>query len=297
METPDTPILLAETEELFVSYEVRGPADGRPVLLLHGWPDDIRTWDKVAAALASGGYRTIAPYLRGFGPTRFRKESTPRTGQPVALARDAVQFLDALGIERAIVIGHDWGGRIGYILGALWPERVERLVALSVGYETNVKPGSQVDYQQQQHYWYQWFMGSERGREALQDNARGYCRYLWQSWSPTWRFTEAEFAATAPSWDNPDWAEVTLHSYRVRWGNAATDPRFAEWEDRLKKHPLVNVPTVLLHGGSDTCSLPASTEAQAASFAGSYERRVLPGVGHFVAREAPDLVSNLLLPP
>ena len=203
------------------------------MLLLHGWPDDVRAWDAVAPALAASGRRVIVPYLRGFGPTRFLESSTPRTGQPTALAQDAVDLLDALDIKKAVVVGHDWGVGTAYVLAALWPERVERLVAMSSPYFPKVTPGSQLDYAQQRFYWYQWFLGSERGREALQDNRREFCRFLWKTWSPTWQFTEAEFDATAPSWDNPDFVDVVLHFYRVRWGNAPKDPHYARLDAKL----------------------------------------------------------------
>ncbi len=288
---PDNPHLTAQTDDLIVSYEARGPENGRPVLLLHGWPDSIRTWD----ALVKAGCRTIVPYLRGFGETRFRDAATPRTAQAVALATDAVQLLDALGIERATVVGHDWGGRAAYPLAALWPERVERLITLSVAYQTNVTPGSRLDYHQQQAYWYQWFFASERAREALQDNRRNLCRYLWQVWAPTWAFTEEEFTRAADAWLNPDWVDITLHAYRVRWGNALPDPRYATREAQLKEHPPITVPTVVLHGERDGASLVASTAEQAPSFRGGYRREVLPNIGHFIPRECPEAVIRTVL--
>ena len=286
---------VATTDQLLITYEVRGPENGRPVLLLHGWPDDVRTWDAVASALADADYRVIVPFLRGFGPTRFREASTLRTTQPAALADDAIQLLDALNIKRALVVGHDWGARTGYVMAALWPKRVERLVALATPHVVGTQPGSELDYGQQQSYWYQWFFASERGREALQDNRRELCRYLWRAWSPAWHFTEVDFETTAASWDNPDWVEITLHSYRVRWGNAPKDLRYAEWEAKLEKDPTVKVPTILLHGGADACSLPASSANQAKMFPESYHRQVLPDVGHFIPREQPDAVVNAVL--
>ena len=296
MSDPNFQRSTAETEQLRISYETRGPADGSPVLLLHGWPDDLRTWDRVATHLAAAGFRTIAPSVRGFGGTLFRDASIPRTAEVTTLAHDAIELLDVLGIEKATVIGHDWGGRTGFALAALWPDRVEKLVALSVPYHTGVTPGSQLNYDQQKAYWYQWFFASERGREALQDNRRGLCRHCWQDWSPTWNFAEEAFTTSAASWDNPDWVEITLHSYRMRWGNAPKDARSKAWEAELEKHPPIKVPTVQLHGALDGATLANAMKDQAKSFSGAFEQRTLPGVGHFIPREAPaavvEAVSN-----
>ena len=192
--------------------------------------------------------------------------------------------------RKATVIGHDWGARTGYVLATLWPERVERLVALASPYQTGITPGSQLDYDQARAYWYQWFFASERGREALRDNRGGLCRYLWRTWAPTWQFTENEFVTTAASWDNPDWIEITLHSYRMRWGNAPKDARSKPWEAEMEKHPPVTVPTVQLHGALDGATLASSTADQAKSFHGPFRQIILPGVGHFIPREAPEAV-------
>ncbi len=295
MPAPAPSLSRAETKQLSIAYEAHGPSDGPAMLLLHGWPDDVRAWDGVAPALAAAGHRVIGPHLRGFGLTRFLESSTPRTGQPTALAQDAVDLLGALGIKKAVVAGHDWGAGAAYVLAALFPERVERLVAMSSPYMVKVTPGSELDYAQQRFYWYQWFLGSERGREALQDNRREFCRFLWRTWSPTWKFTEAEFDATAPSWDNPDFVDVVLHFYRVRWGNAPKDPHYARLDAKLEKSPEITVPTFMLHGGAEECSLPASTANQAKLFPGGYHRQVLPGIGHFIPHEDPQAVLDVLL--
>jgi len=163
-------------------------------------------------------------------------------------------------------------------------------VAISVEYQTGITPGSRLDYRQQQAYWYQWFFASERGREALTDNRRGLCRELWRMWSPTWSFEDEAFSETAASWDNPDWVDVTLHYYRVRWGHAAITPRYAELEDRMKGRPTITVPTVHLHGQADACVLASSLTDQSSLFTAGYRRELLPGVGHFVPRERPEAV-------
>jgi pimeloyl-ACP methyl ester carboxylesterase len=279
-----------QTTLLDIECEIAGPADGEPVLLLHGWPDDAHTWNAVSAKLVAKGYRTIAPSLRGFGGTRFRDSTTPRTTQPTALGSDAIALLDALKIDRAIVCGHDWGARTGYVLAALWPERVRKLVACSVEYLTGITPGSQLNYDQQRAYWYQWFFASERGREALRDNRRNLCRMLWRTWSPTWTFTEAEFEEAARAWDNPDWVDITLHSYRVRCGNAPVDARYKDLEAKWTAHPKIRMPTVHLHGAAEGVALASALIDQSSSFTGGYRRELLPNIGHFVPRENPDAV-------
>ena len=294
MASTDLVLQTAETDDLHVAYETRGPGDGPPVLLLHGWPDDVRTWDAIAPPLAKAGFRTVAPSVRGFGLTRFKDASVPRTGGPTVFASDVVQFMDALGIKKATVVGHDWGGRTAYALAALWPERVERAVVLSAHYQTGVPDGASLEPEQLRAYWYQWFFGSERAREALEADRRKVCRFLWQTWSPSLKFTEEEFALTASSWDNPDWVDVTLHSYRSRWGGAPKDEGFGALYKRLEAHPKITVPTTVLHGEEDGATLVAATAKQAASFSGEYRREALPGVGHFIPRERPGAVLAAL---
>jgi len=284
-----------QTALLDIECEIAGPSSGEPVLLLHGWPDDAHTWDVVSEKLVAKGYRTIAPSLRGFAGTRFRDASTPRTTEPTALASDAIALLDALKIEKAIVCGHDWGARCGYVLAALWPQRVSRLVACSVEYLTGIPNGSQLNYEQQRAYWYQWFFASERGREALRDNRRGLCRMLWKTWSPTWSFTDAQFEEAARAWDNPDWVDITLHSYRVRWGNAPIDARYAELEAKWASHPPIAAPTIHLHGAAEGVTLASALVDQRSSFTGGYRRELLPNVGHFIPRERPDAVVAAIL--
>jgi pimeloyl-ACP methyl ester carboxylesterase len=284
-----------ETEVLRLAYEQRGPADAPVALLLHGFPDDYRTWDDVATQLVAAGYQTIAPSMRGCGDSVFLDPNTPRSGQTTALAQDAIDLLDHLGIEKVTLVGHDWGARAGYLVAALWPERVEKLVVASVGYETGIKPGDQLAPAQIHAYWYQWFFHSERGHEALQRNRREFCRYVWHAWSPTMQFTEADFERTAQSWDNPDWVDVVLHSYCFRWGAAPPDPRYAALEKQLEPQPKISVPTILLHGELDGASLVTSSEGKEQCFSGPYERRVLAGVGHYVQREAPSAIVDAIL--
>jgi pimeloyl-ACP methyl ester carboxylesterase len=288
-------IRFQRTSCLEVAFEERGEPRVGTVLLLHGWPDDVRTWDCVVGRLVPAGYRTVAPYLRGFGPTRFLDAATPRSGQLTAIAQDAVELADALGMGRFVLVGHDWGARAAYVVAALWPQRVERLVALSVGYGTNNNPSLRMSYRQVKNYWYHWFFHIDRGREAVERDRRALCRFLWQTWQPPAHFDQAAFERTAPSWENPDWAAVTLHSYQHRWGSVPGDGRYDDLEARMQGPPPVHVPTVVLHGGEDGANEPATSEGLEHSFRAGYARRVLPGVGHFPQREDPAAVADAVL--
>ena len=284
-----------ETDVLRIAYERRGPADAPVVLLLHGFPDDVRTWDKVVEPLLAAGYQTLVPSMRGCGGSVFLNPDTPRSGQVTAQAQDAIDLLDHLGIDKVILVGHDWGAHVAYLVAALWPERVEKLVTASVGYATGIMPGDEIPIAQIHAYWYQWFFHSERGHEALKNNRREFCRYIWHLWSPTMAFTEAEFARTAAAWDNPDWVDVILHAYCVRWGAAPSDPRYDALEKQLTPQPKISVPTTLLHGELDGADLAASSEGKEAYFTGPYQRQVLPGVGHYLPREAPEVIVRAVL--
>ena len=289
------PTHYVETETLRIAYEQRGPAHAPVALLLHGFPDDYHTWDDVSVQLVAAGYQTIAPSMRGCGGSVFLSPDTPRSGQATALAQDAIDLLDHLGIEKVTLVGHDWGARAGYLVAALWPARVEKLVVASVGYETGIKPGDQLPPAQIHAYWYLWFFHSERGHEALKHNRREFCRYIWRAWSPTMQFTEADFERTAAAWDNPDWVEVVLHSYCFRWGAAPPDQRYTALEQKLEPQPNISVPTILLHGELDGASLVTSSEGKEQHFTGPYERRVLAGVGHYVPMEAPSAIVDAVI--
>ncbi len=286
--------LHATTPLLDIAYESNGPADAWPVLLLHGWPDDVRTYDGVAPRLQAAGFRTIAPWLRGFGATTFRSADTMRSGQIAAMAQDALDLADVLGIERFSIVGHDWGARIAYLLASTSPSRVRQIAALSLGWA----PGELAtpSFDQASRFWYQWFMATERGAAAVRENGRAFARFMWESWGPTGWFDEATFEQTARAFDNPDWAEITLHSYRVRWGQAEPDPRHAELEQRSKSVRTIDVPTLVIHGMADRCVLVESSAGKERHFTRSYRRELLEGVGHFPAREAPDEVAKLLVP-
>jgi len=283
------------TTTLEIAYEVSGPDDGAPAILLHGWPDDVRTWDRVAPRLHEAGVRTFAPWLRGYGETRFLDPATMRSGQFAALAQDVVDFADALDIARFHVVGHDWGARVAYVLACAFPERVARCCALSVGWGTN-DPDQSLSLGQVQRYWYHWYMALERGERLVRDDRRALATYMWTIWNPNWTIPPDELERTLRAFDNPDWADVVLHSYRVRWGHAAGDPAFAALEERVRRDPVIAVPALVVHGGSDPVNDPATSEGKERFFAGPYRRVVLDGVGHFPQRERADALCAELVP-
>lgn len=284
------------TPVLEIGYLESGPPDGPPVILLHGWPSDVHDWDAVAESLAAAGCRVLVPWLRGFGPTRFLRRMTPRSGQQAAVGADLRDFLDALGLADALLAGYDWGGRAACVVAALWPERVRGLVTIN-GYAIQDIRGSiaPAEALQEQRYWYQWYFHTSRGREGLERDRRGIARLLWKLWSPNWTFTDAEFEATAASLDNPDFVEITIQSYRHRYGNAPGDPAYDELERRLAAQPSIPVPTVVLHGECDGVGPPAQSANAARHFTGSFERRVIPVAGHFLSRENPQAVASAVL--
>jgi pimeloyl-ACP methyl ester carboxylesterase len=287
--------LRISTPLLDIAYEASGPIGGKPVILLHGWPDHIRTWDRILPELHAANLRTYVPSLRGFGATRFRDSATPRTGQLSALGQDLLDFADSLGLKRFAVVGHDWGARAAYIASCLAPERISHCAALSVGWGTN-DPDQVLSLRQVQNYWYHWYMALDRGARLLRDERRSFTRYIWNIWNPRWQVSDDEFEATAGASDTPDRADIVLHSYRVRWGLAPLDPAYDALEARLKTNPQISVPTLVLHGGGDPCNDPATSEGKDQFFTGSYQRAVLSDVGHFPQRESPKEVVAALVP-
>ncbi len=281
---------------LDVAVELHGPETGTPVVLLHGFPDDARAWDGVAPALAAAGLRVAVPYLRGYGPTRYRDPATLRSGQQAALGADLLALMDALGFGRALLAGYDWGGRAACIVSALWPERVIGLVSAN-GYNIQDIAGSArpAPPEQEARYWYQWYLHTERGVAALETDRAAFCRHLWRLWSPSWRFTEAEFARTAVSFDNPDFVATVVQSYRHRHRAAPGDPALQWIEDRLAARPPITVPSVVLHGVEDGVDPPANSEGCARWFTGPFRRVVVPGAGHFLPREAPQPWVEVML--
>lgn len=281
---------------LNIAYEESGPADGPCVVLLHGFPDDIRAWDGVAPPLAKAGYRVLAPYLRGYGPTEFLDAATPRSGEQAAIGEDVRDFLDALEIERAALAGYDWGGRAACVAAALWPERVRALVTIG-GYHiqkiTAAKnPSTALN---EYRFWYQWYLLSERGRNGLEENRRELSKLMWQLWSPNWMFDEATFARTAESFDNRDFVDVVLHSYRHRNGAAPGYEMYASVEEALSRQPIISVPSIILHGGADGVAPPENTAHHSRFFSDLRRRSVIPIAGHFLPQEAPATVVEALI--
>jgi len=287
-----------DTDTLSIAYEDQGDPAGFPIVLLHGFPDDVRAYDNVVPPLVGAGYRTLVPYLRGHGPTRFRDAGAPRMAEQAALGQDVIDFADALRLPRFAVAGYDWGGRAAAVVAALRPDRA-RAAVLVAGYtiQNTVAPPRPVSAEAAQRVWYQWYFNTEQGRAGLEANRRDICRVLWRQISPTWRFSDETFDRTAPSFDNPDFVDVVIHSYRHRVGNAPGELRFRDTERRLAERPPITVPSIVLYGADDGVVRP-TTEASAAERAVFVElvaRRVIPGVGHFVPREAPAEMSSALL--
>jgi len=284
------------TPVLEIAYSETGPAEGPPVILLHGFPDDIHAYDGAAPPLAAQGWRVLVPWLRGYGPTRFLSADTPRSGQQAALGLDLLDFMDALGIERAVLGGYDWGGRAACVVAALRPERTRALMSIN-GYNIqNIAAALQPAAPAQEwRHWYQWYFNTERGRAGLTANRYELCKLLWRLWSPNWQFTDDAYDATAASFENPDFVDVVIQSYRHRHQNAPGDPALASIEALLAAQPSIPVPTIVLHGEADGVGPVASSESHARHFTNSYERRVIPVAGHFLPNEAPAAIVQAIV--
>ena len=273
---------------LNVAYADAGPADGTPVLLLHGWPYDIHSFAEVTPLLVDAGYRVIVPHLRGHGATRFLSDATPRNGQQSALGVDAVALMDALRIPSAVIAGFDWGARTAAIVAALWPERCRALVSVSgylignpVGRAMPLPPRSELEW------WYQFYFATERGRAGYGKYTREFARLIWELASPKWKFSQATFDRSAASLDNPDHVNIVIHNYRWRLGLSAGEPRLDELERRLALAPVIRVPTITLESDANGAPHPPPS-AYASKFGGSYSHRLVTGgIGHNLPQEAP----------
>ncbi|HEX5151206.1 MAG TPA: alpha/beta hydrolase [Parafilimonas sp.] len=274
--------------DLCIAYEESGNVDGTAILLLHGFPYDVRAYDEVTKHLLTENCRVIVPYLRGFGPTKFLSPDTIRSGQQAALGSDLIALMDALSIQQAIVGGYDWGGRACCIVAALFPERIIGLVSMA-GYNIqNIAEYSEpVAPEIEMLNWYQFYFHSERGRMGLTKYRKELCRLLWRNWSPTWKFDDDTFKATAVSFNNPDFVEVVVHSYRHRNQLANGDPKFETIEQLLQKQPAIKVRAVILDAEADGVEPLSGTGKDAGYFKGGYERRVVKGIGHNLPQEAP----------
>jgi len=285
-----------EAGVLNVAYAEAGPADGPAVILLHGWPYDIHSYAEVTPELAAAGYRVIVPYLRGYGPTRFLSDDTPRNGQQSALAADTIALMDALGIGAAIIGGFDWGARTAGIVAALQPERCRALVSVS-GYlignqaagHTPLPPAAE------QSWWYQFYFATERGRAGYDLNRREFARLIWQTASPQWKFDDATFDRTAASFSNEDHTSIVIHNYRWRLGLAEGEPQYAGQERKLGAAPLITVPTITMEGDANGAPHPEPATYRS-KFSGRYEHRTITGgVGHNLPQEAPQAFARAVL--
>ncbi|MBT2119796.1 alpha/beta hydrolase [Dyella sp. LX-66] len=281
---------------LDVAYAEDGPADGTPVLLLHGWPYDIYSYADVAPILAAAGYRVIVPYLRGYGDTRFISADTPRNGQQAALAADGLALLDALNIRQAIVAGYDWGARTADIMAALWPERCKALVSVS-GYliGSQALNHNPLPPKAEQQWWYQFYFTTERGAAGYAKYTHDFARLIWETASPQWAFDDATFARSAAALDNPDHVAITLHNYRWRLGLAEGEAHYDALEKTLAELPPITVPAITLEGDANGAPHPEPA-AYAKRFTGKYQHRTITGgIGHNLPQEAPQAFAQAVL--
>jgi pimeloyl-ACP methyl ester carboxylesterase len=290
------PLRHVDAGALNVAYHEAGPADGPVAILLHGFPYDINCYVDVAPRLAAQGFRVIVPYLRGFGATRFRDPATPRSGEQAALGADVIALMDAIGIKRAVLAGHNWGGRAACVAAALWPERCRGLVTVnSYLIQDLARAMVPISPEYEAALWYEYYFQIERGRAGLAANRREIARILWEQWSPDWDFDDATFDRSAAAHDNPDYVDVVIHSYRHRFGQAAGDPQYADLQRRLVPLPPITVPAATLDGDADGV-LPASDgRASASKFTARRIHRVVPGAGHNVPQEAPEAFAAAVM--
>jgi len=273
---------------LNIGYAESGPANGSPVILLHGWPYDIYGYAEVTSLLAAQGYRVIVPFLRGYGTTRFLSGNTFRNAQPSALALDIIALMDALKIEKAIIGGFDWGARTANIMAALFPQRCKAMVSVS-GYLIGSQASGKMPLapEAELEWWYQFYFATERGRLGYEKNRHDFAKLIWRLGSPKWKFEDAAFERSAASLNNPDHVDIVIHNYRWRLGLATGESKYAEYEKRLAEFPLIAVPTITLEGDANGAPHP-KPDAYAKKFTGKYEHRTLTGgIGHNLPQESP----------
>jgi len=297
-----------KTERLSISFRDTGPRNSKAALLLHGWPDDCSTWNGVAEKLNWGGIRTIMPNLRGFGGTRFLSDDLERTGNSGVLAMDAIALMDGLGIEDFSVAGHDWGANVAEALAVGWPDRIDSIALLSASPQpgdTLIPTEIPAEPKARPEWWSRWFHPKPRKPErvrkdsksfanAMGKDRKGFALSMWKTWSPPGWFDEETFEQVARSFENPDWVDVTLHAYRNRWGEAPPDAHSIWLEDRIKETRTLSLPALVFQGAKDGVIPPEGARKITEKFDGPFEYVVLPDVGHFPTREAPDMVGELL---
>jgi len=296
MNTSFAPLKQIDAGLLNIAYAEAGPADGPPVILLHGWPYDIYSFVDVTPLLASSGYRVIVPYLRGYGATRFLSSDTMRNGQPSAVAVDIIALMDALKIQKAVLAGFDWGARTADIIAALWPQRCKALVSVS-GYliggqasgELPLPPAAELQW------WYQFYFATDRGKAGYDKNRRDFAKLIWRQASPKWNFDDATFDRSAGAFDNPDHVEIVVHNYRWRQGLAQGEAKYDDLEQRLALAPVITVPTITMEGDANGAPHPPPS-AYAAMFSGKYANRIIAGgVGHNLPQEAPQAFAQAVV--
>ena len=290
------PIKQIEAGVLNVGYADVGPANGRPVILLHGWPYDIQSYAGVAPLLSAKGYRVIVPYLRGYGTTTFLSNDTVRNAQQSAIAVDAIALMDALKFEKAIIGGFDWGARTANIMGALWPQRCKAMVSVS-GYLIGSQAGNRAPLppRAELDWWYQFYFATERGRAGYEKYRRDFNKLIWQLASPKWNFDDATFDRSAVSFDNADHVQIVIHNYRWRLSLAEGERQYDDFERRLAQGPVISVPTITLEGDANGAPHPDAS-VYAKKFSGKYAHRVIKGgVGHNLPQEAPQAFAEAII--
>jgi pimeloyl-ACP methyl ester carboxylesterase len=288
------PLKQVDAGLLNVGYAEAGPSSGPPVILLHGWPYDIHSYEDVAPLLGSAGYRVVVPFLRGYGTTRFLSNATFRNGQQSAVASDIITFMDALKINKAIIAGFDWGARTADVIAALWPERCKAIVAVSGYLITNLKANLQpLPPAAELGWWYQYYFATERGRLGYDKNRYEFSKLIWKLASPKWKFDDATFDRTAASFNNPDHVSIVIHNYRWRLSLTKGDRRYDDLEQKLSRAPVITVPAITI--ASDFDGPAADGRSYAKQFSGKYSHQILNGIGHNVPQEAPQAFAKAVI--
>jgi pimeloyl-ACP methyl ester carboxylesterase len=290
------PLRQVDAGVINIAYHEAGPADGPAVMLMHGFPYDVHSYVDVAPQLAGQGCRVIVPYLRGYGPTRFCDAKTPRSGEQAAVGADMMALMDAIGIERAVFAGYDWGGRAACVGAALWPERCIGLVSGNAYLIQDIANAMvPMPPERELALWYQYYFQLERGRAGLAANRREIAKMLWKQWSPSWAFDEACFERTAVAYDNPDYVDVVIHSYRHRYGVVEGDPQYADIQRRLAALPVITVPSITMDGADDGVIAPTDGAASAGKFTARRAHRIIPRAGHNLPQEAPEAFAAAVM--
>jgi len=277
-----------------ISYLEDGPSDGRPLFLLHGFPDDPMGFDKVVDRISNHGLRLIRPFLRGFGPTEI-SEPSARSGEAAALGQDVLDMADALGIDIFQVVGHDWGSRAGHAAAILAPHRISRLLAIASPFFADPDLPFQLQLRQTQAFWYQLYFHTREGKLALEERTAELTEHIWRTWSPTWKFAAEELQAVLPSFNNASFAETVVSYYRHRWNVGVAAPAYKAQQATLRAARTIDVPTIFVCGDTDACTLAAVSRNVERFYLAGYERIELPGIGHFPHREQPIAVADLIL--